>query len=416
MAKTYSVSPSFLEYQKMIASSPVYMGMPDLYNSDGSIQWEAPSNRAPGSVHADTHDKRLKWWRCKALSIGIDPSQPQWISKVAKRIHPTKIRPCKFCGRVMSIEYCYLSVNLIKRIQKHPFFQHELDNESFVQLLSETTSVFELVSFLYDNYGPSTLQVIPDLLQCSVVPQVPVFNDFPTLLKWLKDQYVPAEPNILGPGAMSNAPDRLDGFHSFNRCCRKAQDKGRSQENLASYSSDRRAFENWSDGNWIEANRLMGWIVKTEYLRNSPCRNFNQSGTHTPPCSADHIGPISLGFAHRPVFQLLCKSCNSAKNNRMYLSDVVSLRADETNGEVVVSWYAKPVWDRLKGGVQTESDAAKLSRIMRDNRHTALSLLDELFQHKQYFLLLSLLNLGYAEYSYDLDPMSVSVVDHVVRA
>ena len=100
----------------------------------------------------------------------------------------------------------------------------------------------------------------------------------------------------------------------------------------------------------------------------------------------------------------------------MYLSDVVSLRADETNGEVVVSWYAKPVWDRLKGGVQTESDAAKLSRIMRDNRHTALSLLDELFQHKQYFLLLSLLNLGYAEYSYDLDPMSVSVVDHVVRA
>lgn len=31
---------------------------------------------------------------------------------------------------------------------------------------------------------------------------------------------------VLGPGAMSNFPDRYDGFHTYNRCCRKKEDKG----------------------------------------------------------------------------------------------------------------------------------------------------------------------------------------------
>ncbi|MGP5619488.1 hypothetical protein [Corynebacterium casei] len=48
-----------MEYQNRIAVHPNYQGMPDLWNSDGSIQWEAPSNRAPSSRHAETHVKGL---------------------------------------------------------------------------------------------------------------------------------------------------------------------------------------------------------------------------------------------------------------------------------------------------------------------------------------------------------------------
>lgn len=50
MAKTYDVNEEFIRYQEEIASSPVYEGMPDLRNEDGSIQWEAPSNRGGGFI------------------------------------------------------------------------------------------------------------------------------------------------------------------------------------------------------------------------------------------------------------------------------------------------------------------------------------------------------------------------------
>ena len=49
--------------------------------------------------------------------------------------------------------------------------------------------------------------------------------------------------SLLSPGVMSNAPDRLDGFHSYNKCCRAKEDKGRSKENLNKYGEDRRAYE-----------------------------------------------------------------------------------------------------------------------------------------------------------------------------
>ena len=93
MAKTYEASEEFIRYQEEIASSPVYAGMPDLRNEDGTIQWEAPSNRTSG-IHRDTHDKRLQWWKEKAVSVGISTTENQWISKTAKLIHPTKGRPC----------------------------------------------------------------------------------------------------------------------------------------------------------------------------------------------------------------------------------------------------------------------------------------------------------------------------------
>jgi len=57
--------------------------------------------------------------------------------------------------------------------------------------------------------------------------------------------------------------------------------------------------------------------------------------------TADHVGPISLGFAHTPYFVPLCSPCNSSKNNRMSLADVKRLIVLEQRGVTVVSWQAK---------------------------------------------------------------------------
>ncbi|MFC1687084.1 hypothetical protein ACFL0L_00710 [Patescibacteria group bacterium] len=163
-------------------------------------------------------------------------------------------------------------------------------------------------------------------------------------------------PNKRGgksPGAMSDAPDRYDGYHTYNSCCRSTQDTGRHKDNLNRYGEDRRAYENWSDGDWKAAS----WLMK----------EFNKHNL-----SPDHIGPISLGFAHRPKFNPLTAAANSAKNNRMTLQDVRTLINDEKNGEAVVSWHSKYIWDKLKYLVKTDVDALKLSKIMRENLHYVL--------------------------------------------
>jgi Alw26I/Eco31I/Esp3I family type II restriction endonuclease len=165
---------------------------------------------------------------------------------------------------------------------------------------------------------------------------------------------------------MSNPPDRLDGFHTYNGCCRSKQDTGRLSSNLSRYTQDRRAYENWADGNWNLSNRLMG-----EYQRYAPLMKCPDCGKQLK-MTADHIGPISLGFTHRPKFNPLCKNCNSKKNNRITLSDVKQLIADEKKGEIVISWHSKPIWDKLKNKVLTENDALLLSKLMRTNLHHVL--------------------------------------------
>lgn len=402
---SYEANSAFVEYQKFIVNHPAYAGMPDLFCEDGSIQWEAPSNRQSGKFK-DTHDKRLQWWEKKAAEVGIPISANEWISKVAKKIHPTKKRPCKKCGRVMDIRYLYLSVNLIKRLEKAGYDIEKL-NATYI------TSILDLVADAFKTYGQKIFSDLPNLLKCSAVPHIPVFHDLKSCQKWLVDVYAQKKTGILGPGAMANPPDRLDGFHSFNRCCRSTADTGRSKENLASYATDRRAFEYWSDGNWITANKLMGLIRTDPVLSKLECHCRGDGREHPTPCSADHIGPISLGFSHRPVFQLLCTPCNSAKNNRMFLSDVKYLIQAEANGEKVVSWYAKAVWDALKNKVHTQADATRLSRVMRDNRFNAMLVLGKFMNKSGYLFLYHSLDLSYGNYTYS--PQDISVKgDYVI--
>ena len=162
------------------------------------------------------------------------------------------------------------------------------------------------------------------------------------------DYVYPNKAGSKSPGAMSNVPDRLDGFHSYNRCCREKHDAGRHPENLSRYGEDRRVYENWADGDWKAASWLM--------------QEFRKHGI-----SPDHVGPLSLGFAHRPKFQPMTAAQNSAKNNRMSYADVKSLIKDEESGEQVVSDHSRFLWDKLKKRVKNDNDASKLSKLMRLN-------------------------------------------------
>lgn len=397
----------FLQYEEEIVNDPVYAGMPDLRHDDGTIQWEAPSNRGSG-VFQFSHDKRYQWWINKASEVGINTSEDKWISKVAKKIHPTKLHPCKVCGRIMDIRYCYLSANFMKRVKKLPFYDEQVD-------MDEITHITDFIASFTDTYGDKAYDALPELLKCSQVKSIPTLpHDLSSWTDWINSEYIPKEPSMLGPGAMSNAPDRLDGFHTYDRCCRPTADKGRSKENLASYSTDCRAFENWSDGNWIQANKLMGYINSNSELKKQQCANHSTGSFHPRPCSADHIGPISLGFSHRPEFQLLCKPCNSAKNNRMYYSDVQHLISVEEDGSTVTTWYAAPIWQRCKQKVYDKESALKLSRIMRDNRNIAMMLLADFVKRDEFLFLLTLLNLNYADYDYEIDPATSNVNNQIV--
>lgn len=281
---------NFSEYMNYIVNHPNYNGMPDIYKSDGSIRWIA-------SGKSDIGKRRYTWWDQKRKKLKIK-KEGAWISKVARKIHPTGSKPCQICGKEMSLDYIY-----------------------------------------------------------------------------------PNRRGGLSPGAMSNAPDRLDGYHTYNLCCRSKEDTGRHKDNLNRYGEDRRAYENWADGDWKAAS----WLMKV----------FNKNGV-----SPDHIGPISLGFSHNPQFNPLTPQKNSAKNNRMSFADVKLLLKLEKEGSTVISWHSRFIWDKLKNEVKNDNDALKLSKIMRQNMHEVLTILSEIHSKKfDKFLIKNYLHPEYAYFS-----------------
>jgi hypothetical protein len=214
------------------------------------------------------------------------------------------------------------------------------------------------------------------------------------------DYIYPNKRGTKSPGAMSNAPDRFDGYHTYNLCCRSVQDTGRHKSNLNRYGEDRRVYENWSDGDWKAAS----WLMKI----------FNRHGL-----SPDHIGPLSLGFAHRPKFNPLTRAQNSAKNNRMSFSDIKLLLDDEKKGEIVVSGHSKYIWDKLKSSIKNDQDALKLSKLMRLHLHQILTILSEI--HKRgykAFLVRYFLHPEYANYSIEFlgfDPSNGSYKEMIKK-
>ena len=373
--------PNFVKYMYNTVSHPNYRGMPWAIDDKGKIRWDAPSHRPPGGKWSNLHDERLEWWKKKAKEIRI-PLEGKWISKTAKEIHPFKRKPCQTCGREMSLLYEYPTKRTIEKLNQIPNLITPFDYFDFQSIVS-------IIPEVVNQVGKDAL---PRLCQILSVPTT-LSKDYDSFIDYVRNALVEHEAkSILSPGAMSNAPDRLDGFHTYNLCCRSKQDTGRLPENLIKYGIDRRAFEYWCDGDWSAANFLMRQRVVGKCAK---CERDLE-------LTADHVGPLSLGFCHRPKFRAMCRPCNSARNNRMNYEDVKILREDERGGEIVVSWYAQHIWDKLKNAVRNDDDALHLSKIMRANQHHYLVLLSKLVDLGYSEFLEGLLNPEYALNRYEL--------------
>lgn len=382
--------PAFVEYMYKIVEHPHYGGMPCTVDDVGKIDWTIPSFRPQGSKNWDGNTRRREWWAEKARELGI-PLEGHWISQTAKRLHPYGEKPCQTCGRVMTIGYVYPAVNLISRLNSHLPLDAQINP-------GDHLTIFEVVDHMAQELGGGAA--------VTALARVPVLSDLgESSIEHLKEEIhrrlVARESRLLSPGVMSNAPDRLDGFHTYNRCCRGTQDTGRSELNLRSYGADRRAFEHWCEGDWSAANKLMTLASVGACPR---CGREEQ-------LTADHVGPISLGFAHFPYFEPACRGCNSAKNNRMGLADVLKLLELEAAGHKVVSWQAKALWDACKNEVKTDADALLLSRLLRINQHfflTTLHRIKELGLHDVLLQFLSPEHAGCRTEFIGLNPLTLT--------
>ncbi|MBK8294182.1 MAG: Alw26I/Eco31I/Esp3I family type II restriction endonuclease [Solirubrobacterales bacterium] len=321
-------SPEFVSYAYALVASDEYRDMPCTTDEDGKVDWTIPTGRARGSKNWDGNQRRKDWWREKAADLGIR-EDGHWISRVARELHPWGWKPCQTCGRWMRLSYSYPTARTIARLNEG------LDEEDLLEL-SDFLDIYEIADHLFSSSDPAPARrqlesAFPELVPLASLSVDEVKGELEA--KVVKPQL----RGRLSPGAMSNPPDRLDGFHTYNLCCRSTQDTGRTVENLRTYGVDRRAFEHWSEGNWEAANVLMNQAGPGECPL---CGEFSK-------LSADHIGPISLGFQHSVYFEAICVGCNSGKNNRMRFRDITALRAIEERNESVVSWQARSVWSRV---------------------------------------------------------------------
>lgn len=358
--------PKFIEYMKFIVSHPNYKGLAINF-SDDSYNWITTKKSELGK-------QRLKWANEKAKQLGIK-EEPGYLRKVMYAVHPTKMKVCQICGKTLSLNYIYLNRSFISAIYKN-----------FGCEFTELNSIYDVVHLLKENgYDDNKIN---DFLIKSFKLNNKSTNNTKIIIKKCIEKCIDGSSKYLGPGAMSNFPDRFDGFHSYNRCCRSKEDTGRSKENLRTYNKDRRAYEYWSDGNLYAANKFM--------------HSSFFSGT-----SADHVGPLSLGFIHDPrQLRKLNKKDNSAKRDRLLYKDIKELQnIEDINNICVISWYSDLIWDFIKKNLDKTSDLENFRKLLKINLQYYMELLWNIInicgKKGEIFLIRNFLEPKYSDFKYE---------------
>lgn len=305
----------FLKYMERIVNHPNYQGLAIRKKPDGSYAWIATAKSEIGQ-------QRIDWCISKAQELNFivkHEPYPGMYADVMLEIHPTKWKVCQICGKEMSLYYHYPNANFLKSLNKafdSDFTVCDHISDIWDELINRGFRKIDIASFLI-NKGGLNLDAHT--------------SEKDEIIDALEFACRKGDKKCLGPGAMSNFPDRYDGFHTYNRCCRATQDKGRSKENLKSYTKDRRAYEYWSDGNIHAANQFMG-------------SSFFDG------ISADHIGPISLGFVHDPRYlQPMSSANNSSKRDRLQIVDIESIiETEKRTGIYPMSWQSKLIWEFIR--------------------------------------------------------------------
>ena len=342
--------PDFIAYSEKLTRTKEFEGFPVTRNRDSGIGWVKTKNSKEGL-------QRTEWWKNKAISLGL-PTTGKWISDVVKHIHPFGEKPCQVCGRVLSIRYEYPTKTTIKSINKH--LSTNFDYHDF-------QSIFEIAKTVNSQHGHDGLKSLAKSLKI----QFKHGNNLEELILIIDKNLVSEESRKFSPGAMSNAPDRLDGYHTYNICCRSKEDTGRHAENMGTYNQDRRAYEQWAQGDLKVADRMMRAGAGDGEC--AMCKEWKKM-------TADHIGPISLGFAHRyDGFQPLCSSCQGGKRDRLFKQDMELLLEHESRGAHVISWHAQVLWDCLKKNVKTDEEGERFSKTLKRNQWAFLTLLHKIY-------------------------------------
>ncbi len=347
-----SVNPNFIEYTEFIVKHPNYQGLYYDRDKNGNVNWVVTGKSPKGQL-------RRRWWDKMCIKYDI-PIQKGCYAKVARLIHPTGIKICQCCGEGRSIFYEYPTKNTVTILNR--ILGTEIDKDNDAERVEYT--IREIIELWCD-----TIEKAQTLAKAFKLPK-PSNNE--ELIDLVYTNLVKEESSRFSPGVMCNPPDRFDGYHSYCLCCRTKFDTGRQTENMQTYGQDRRAYEEWSDGDYNLANRLMGEFRKQKPMRCPICGQIKKM-------SADHIGPISLGFCHSKNFAPMCKSCNSAKNNRFTKSDVERLLEIESAGEQVISWHSKHIWDRLKYEIKNDEDAKFASSVMAKCHQNVLNILSLIY-------------------------------------
>lgn len=369
--------PNFMSYMKFIVEHENYKGIAQPYKEDGSVRWVVSGDSPLGN-------ERDQWWLNKVKILKLTNK-----ADVARTIHPKELnglKPCQICGKELSIFYVYPNANTLKGIKK-------LFNADYLPF---DLTITEIIDDQIKEKGHKALILTKRLFELP--------DSLGEDVEKIKDFILNNRVTRLSPGMMCNPPDRFDGFHTYNACCRSKEDTGRFKENLATYTQDRRAYEYWSEGDFNLANRLMGEYRKDKNLYKCPnCGNMRTM-------SADHIGPISLGFTHRPFFNPLCQPCNSGKNNRLTYLDVKQLLEEEKT-EKIISWHSRYIWDLLKNRVKNDENATRLSRLMVTNMQNILQILSEIYSQTDERFFMRYLKPEYAFVDYrflNFNPLDLS--------
>ena len=379
--------PNYYEYVEMIVAHPNYKGLYYDRDKSGKVNWVVAGNSDKGKI-------RQKWWdeKCKQLNV---PIQKGCYAKVARMIHPTGVHVCQCCGEERSIFYEYPTKNTAKLLNRILGTTIDPDND---EQRAECT-IKEIVQGWCDSSQK--------LVALAKAFKLPIPNNNEELIETIYRELVNNNSSRFSPGVMSNPPDRFNGFHSYALCCRTKFDNGRNPKNMSTYGQDRRAYEEWSDGDYNYANRLMGEFRKQMPMKCPQCGKIAKM-------SADHIGPVSLGFCHSRYFTPLCKSCNSAKNNRFTKSDVDELIALEKNGAQVVSWHSQYIWDIVKTQIGNDIDAKKASSIMAKCHQNILNILALIHKNTGKEFLMRYLHPEYSMMDYRFENFDLRHLDRMI--
>ncbi len=365
----------FLKYMEGIVNNPNYKGLPIKKKPDGTYAWIA-------TAKSDIGQQRIDWCINKAQELDFvvrHEAYPGMYADVMLEIHPTKWKVCQICGKEMSLYYHYPNANFLKSL-----------NKKFGTDFSDCDHISDIWDELIIN-GIRKVDIASFLIEKGDLDLNARTAEKDAIIEALEYACRKGDKKCLGPGAMSNFPDRYDGFHTYNRCCRATQDKGRSKENLKSYTKDRRAYEYWSDGNIHAANQFMGSAF------------FD--GT-----SADHIGPISLGFVHDPRYlQPMPSGDNSSKRDRLQIVDIESIiETEKRTGIYPMSWQSKLIWEFIRANYTIHPEKVPtvyrdaLKQNMANFMFILLTILETCPENGEDFLVAAFLepNYDYFKYSY----------------